>query len=170
MNIKIKKGCHWRCNHLLTRLHIGRAWKRSYVVMFDASAQYHIMANRTQVNKLVGIGHVHHHLNSVRVGWRNTDENGLELVAYLYHNGDRSYKSIATNVAVNKPMLIDVEYKTNKEGYVQAEIRIDGISRSVDVWKSMKWWERLPVMYECLPYFGGLVPAPHDINLCICRR
>lgn len=169
MNIKIRKGCHWRSNHLLTRLHVGREWRLRYAVTFDASAQYHLMANRTQVNKLVGIGVVHHHLNSMRIGWRHTDEKGLELVAYYYYNGRRGYRPLLDHVEVNRPIWIEVTVKFNKSGYVQAEAAVNGSTYCMEVWRLMKWWERIPVMYECFPYFGGMVPAPNDINIKINR-
>lgn len=167
MIIRINKGCNYRANHLITRFKIGNYWKKTYRVIFDASCQYHLRANKTQVNKLVGVGQVHHHLNSYRVGWRCLDNGKIELVSYCYEKGEMKYKPIG-EYSINVPITIGIEYKYNaKLCSVCAYIYINGTCVSANFWTLEKWYEKLPFLYECFPYFGGYMPAPQNIKINI---
>lgn len=167
MNILIKKDHNYRSNHFLNRFTVGYKWSEAYTVKFDVSCQYHLTANETQVNKLVGVGHVHHHLNSIRVGWRWNYRIGLfELVAYRYRNGRVDYAPLC-NVPVNKEVDIIITYKYEK-GSIVTVVYCSGSSVQF-VWKTEHWYEKIPFLYECFPYFGGYMPAPNDIRISIKR-
>lgn len=164
-NILIRKDHHFRSNHLLTKFKIGWSWQQRYFVKFDETAQYHLVANRTQVNKLVGVGQVHHHLNSIRIGWR-WDENRskVELVAYRYRSGKMDYAHLCF-VDINKEFEVIVRYEY-KDGEITSIVWC-GNNRVCYLWKVNKWYEKLPLLYECYPYFGGYMPAPYDIRIFI---
>lgn len=167
ITIKIPQGWHWRVNHLLNRFKIGRHMQQSYLVRFCGSCRYELSENKTQVNKLVGVGHLHHHLNSIRVGWRyNADRDQVELLAYRYKNGVRDYIHCCW-VEVNDIVSVDVDY-TYSKGAITASVVCDGGSVQYE-WKVQHWYEKIPFLYECFPYFGGSQPAPHSININIER-
>lgn len=169
MKILIKKDNNYRSNHLLTRFKLGNKWRRRYMVEFDSSAFYHLVANRTQVNKLVGIGHLHHHVNSVRVGWRNTERGTIELVAYIYKNESMEYHHIA-DVGINEKLNLEITYSySNATDTIFATISLNGVTRLAHSWCAVKWYERIPFLYECFPFFGGYMPAPHNITIQIKR-
>lgn len=163
MIVRIKKNRHYRSNYILRPFRIGRTWERRYTVVFDDSARYELEDNKTQVNKLVGVGHLFHHFNSVRVGWRYR-EGVVELFMYRYQNGQRTYFRLI-DVKIGESVNVRIEYKT-KGGKAEYLMQIGHII-SHHEWTIEKWWQRIPLLYECFPYFGGIVKAPHDINILI---
>lgn len=166
MIVQIKKDRHFRSNYLLRPFKIGRTWEKHYTVVFDESARYELDENKTQVNKLLGVGQLHHHLNSIRVGWRF---NGgvVELFAYRYENGERVYFRLL-DVKIGEPVEIRVEYKISR-ARVKYSIKI-GHVMSHHEWEITKWWQRIPFMYECFPYFGGVMPSPQNISINIIKE
>lgn len=167
MIVRIKKGHHYRSNRLLTAWKIGFTWSRTYEVTFDNSCRYTLEENKTQVNKLLGVGQLHHHFNSIRVGWRWSElYNAVSLLVYSYRNGQRLY-FWAKDVAVGEKIPITVDY-TVKEKNAAYRLQIGNIVSSFN-WKIEHWWQRFPLLYECFPYFGGSQPAPQQININIIK-
>lgn len=165
--VLIKKGNNNRSNHLLTRFKLGWRFFDIYMVRFDASAQYHLKANKTQVNKLIGVGHVHHHINSIRVGWRWDEELcKVELVGYRYRNGRMDYAHLCY-VDINRDIELRIMYEYD-HGTINTIVSC-GFDSVRYVWNAQRWYEKIPFLYECYPYFGGYMPAPNDIRISIER-
>lgn len=165
MIIHIEKGNHYRSNHLLTKLKIGRSWCQKYTIRFLSSAEYELSENKTQVNKLVGCGQLHHHFNSIRVGWRySVAKNCVELFSYSYTNGERHY-TFLKDVKIGQDFNVIVEYEAKGKKSLY-RILVDEIL-CYNSWELTKWWQRVPLLYECFPYFGGTMPAPKNINILI---
>lgn len=167
MNIRIKKGNHYRSNHIITRCHFGKEWSINYVVNFTKSCRYELTDNTTQVNKLVGISLLpHHHVNSIRIGWRwDTTTNQIEFLSYKYHNCVRSYKHICY-VSLNEDTIINVSAKLSQNKmFWTYTVKVNNYLFDSDVHIIGEKLSKIPVMYECFPYFGGIKSAPQDITI-----
>lgn len=168
MDIRIKKGHHFRSNHILTRFVFGKFMTSHYKVMFDESSIYNLPENKTQVNKLCGFGHLHHHINSMRIGWRwNNTEHKVELLKYMYKNGRREQSHICY-VSLYQPIDIRMSYCIGDEN-IAMWLKIDKMICS-DFIPVKTWWHRIPFIYECLSYFGGRQSAPHNIKIKVIRK
>lgn len=167
----IPENKHYR-RGMFPKIHIGKTYNIKYNVTFNSTAIYELEKNKTQVNKLLGIGLVHHHLNSIRVGWRWVPEKGqIELLAYTYRNKKREYHHLIY-VDLYKEFTLNITYSMNKSMVkykVEMEIPNTAIFtlQEQQEYKLNKWYYRIPFMYQCYPYFGGTEPAPHDISIKI---
>ncbi|UII20125.1 hypothetical protein [Fulvivirga ligni] len=154
---KIKEGTH--SSNRLPESFEGN--ELSFTATFDSSAVYQTIqsSNQADINKLMGFSDCasHHHENSARFGWRWYNDQ-LEILAYCYINGQRSYEYI-TSVNLNSTheyKLVSVDDK-----YV---FTVDNANEIV-----------IPKVYVCesgsnymlFPYFGGDEVAPHDITVRI---
>jgi hypothetical protein len=105
-----------------------------------------------QVSKLFGISYGHHHEASARIGWRS-DGRRIEVLTYVYLSADRR---VHDHLA-----WIDVQ-----EWHEFIIVR-DGrrVSLCMDGGKPLSYMmERpIPAGYRLFPYFGGEVPAPHEL-------
>lgn len=90
-----------------------------------------------QVNKLAGISAGFHHDNSVRIGWACIGPNPKEIMlyGYAYKDGVRSIKEM---------------YPVKPGEWLTLEVSLP---------KRALWGYRLHF------YFGGTVPAPHDMKI-----
>lgn len=166
MIVRIKKDRHYRSNYLLRPFKFGREWSREYVVAFDDSARYELTDNKTQVNKLLGVGQMFHHWNSVRIGWRYRNEK-IELFLYKYTNGQRLYFHVCSAaIGEEIPVLVNYTIKGKKASY---RLKIGNIVSFYE-WEIERWFERIPFLYECFPYFGGVMPAPQEIKIKINKQ
>ena len=128
---------------------------------FDNTAVYDLgdLALQTNKNKLLGFSECNslHHDNSARFAWQWFD-NRLEIYAYCYVNGQRVETFIGT-VPLNtynhySLRLTDTAYifQLNHQDPIY-------ITRG-DVCHT-------GIYYMLWPYFGGEVPAPHDVRIDI---
>jgi hypothetical protein len=131
-----------------------------FKVRFDSSAIYTTLqpSNQADINKLYGFSdnNGQHHEFSARFGWRYYDSK-LSLHAYLYNNGIRESKEIAT-------IQIGKEYRctivSDKEKYYFV---VNGVTTIM----MRKATIPKPEGYKLFPYFGGDETAPHDIRIFI---
>ncbi|MCQ2349109.1 MAG: hypothetical protein MJZ98_01355 [Paludibacteraceae bacterium] len=124
-----------------------------------------LSANQTQVNKLFGIGQVFHHWQSMRIGWRwDLEKSMVELVAYWYNNKVRDYVHICY-VKLYQPtdMMVSVQIV---DGAVIFRCYV-GESFVTRAFVIKERWQKVPIFYECFPYFGGYMPAPQNIGISI---
>lgn len=130
-----------------------------FSVYFDSTAIYTSATpgNQADINKLWGFSDCSgtQHQNSARVGWRYFKGN-LELLAYCYAGGVRSYKllgAIKTNefntCTIVSKMDTYVFYLGNQAPIVMER----GCSQGLK--------------FRLFPYFGGDEVAPHDVNIWI---
>lgn len=130
-----------------------------FQVKFDHSAVYTTVnpGNQADINKLFGFSDcgTQHHQNSARFGWRYYDGN-IELLAYTYSGGTRTYKllssvsenTVYTCMLVSKPS----EYVF----YINGE-ELAAMPRGCNTGQK----------YRLYPYFGGDERAPHEVSIKI---
>lgn len=153
----IKKGRHASTN----KVELIQSHKMHFTAIFDESAIYTsgTEENQHDTNKLLGFSDCndHHHLNSARFGWRWLDEQ-LEILAYVYADGDRIIEPIGT-IPLNEPVAYQLIL--NDDSYLFV---LDGFP-PVSVERKNKC--DMGVYYLLTPYFGGDETAPHDITIKI---
>lgn len=171
----IKEGKHYHTLFPLSTLPWIGAQSMSRFVTFDASAKYDSPAyNGEDVNKLFGLsfGFGGVHLNSARLGWRwsHTDQ-CIELLAYVYNDGQRNQDE-----QLRFPVVAQVKPGELVECFiVVTTIELTGepiyaFSVAGKGQSAVKRPTHLP--YFGLThglYFGGALPAPHDITVRIDR-
>lgn len=133
----------------------------NFKATFNESAIYYFENNAFQdsKNKLLGFSDCNslHHENSARFAWQWYSER-LEIYAYCYVNGTRVEKFIGT-VDLNTENRYQL--KVTDDNYVfqlnsQEPIHI---ARGNSCDKGL--------YYMLWPYFGGTIPAPHDVSINI---
>lgn len=128
---------------------------------FDESAMYDFNdpALQTNKNKLMGFSDCgsQHHENSARFAWQWYNDR-LEIFAYCYLNGVRTEKFIGT-VELHEENRYEIA-RTSEEYvfYLNGERKAAVERRAVC---------QEGVNYMLYPYFGGSVPAPHDVRITI---
>lgn len=162
----IKKG-----NHRTSNPTIGLHWKKSmlsYMVNFDDSCKYRTKEtyNQSDINKLFGLSFGFHHENSARFGWRyNIKEDVIDVVAYIYRNGDRVNEWAESihigKVKTNTDYIFDLDISG---GYYLFIIKsVDG--KNILDSKLSKTGNLPPWGYYLNPYFGGDETAPHTMKI-----
>lgn len=133
----------------------------SFEAKFDESAVYDLgnVADQSQTNKLLGFSDCNclHHENSARFGWQWFN-NRLEIWAYTYVFGERIEEyvgSVTLNVYHRYSILIDGDHY---------EFRLD--DNPVVNMKRGKICD-VGAYYLLFPYFGGHIPAPHEVTIAI---
>lgn len=133
----------------------------TFKAYFDNSAAYEItdplMWNAK--NKLLGFAdcNVHHHTASARFAWQWM-EGELEIYAYTYVEGKRQEAFVGT-VALNTTNTYSIELTNDSYVFYLNDKKPVVMERSSKCDGG--------VYYLLWPYFGGQVPAPHDINISI---
>ena len=126
---------------------------------FDESAQYELedASLQSNINKLMGFSdcNSHHHLNSARFGWRWFD-NELQIHAYCYVDSIRLHEIVGT-VDINEENLYEIS--VTEDAYL---FFLNG-EQKVSIPRKGSCNEGLN--YMLYPYFGGSVPAPHDVRI-----
>jgi hypothetical protein len=154
----IRKG-----EHFSNRRHVEllQYTTLSFEAKFDESAEYIIEKGfQDSKNKLLGFSDCNssHHENSARFAWQWLN-NRIEIFAYCYVNGQRVESFLGT---------------VEKGEVAQYEIRISDSSYTF-IFKDQKTEiERknacnTGAYFILWPYFGGQIPAPHDVNIYLRR-
>lgn len=133
----------------------------AFDAMFNKTAIYDFgdPALQSNKNKLLGFSDCNslHHENSARFAWQWFNER-LEIYAYCYANGERLEKFVGV-------------VELNEYNHYRIDIREDRyvftLNNESQVYiKRGNTCER-GIYYKLWPYFGGHVPAPHDIQIFI---
>ncbi len=154
----IKKGEHYSTPRLVETL---QGTRLIFSAKFDSSAQYLFddKSMQTNKNKLLGFADCNemHHQNSARFAWQWFN-NRLEIFSYCYNNGARVEQFLGT-VSLNEYHHFELEvtpahfiFKLNSQPPVFVE-KANTCTQGV--------------YYMLWPYFGGTLPAPHDVRLKI---
>ncbi len=151
----IKKG-----EHLSTRaIEMLDRDVLAFEAKFDESAIYDLGDHYLQLstNKLMGFAdcNSHHHDNSARFGWQWINGQ-LEIWAYTYVYGERIEKFVG-HVSINEyhRYIITIE----EDSYL---FKLDN-NPPVRM-KRGKICDK-GAYYMLFPYFGGQIPAPHNIKI-----
>jgi len=144
---------------------------------FWINCTYKLTKNYDQVNKLTGWSYnifpwydksskkfrSGHHKNSVRFGWRCVDGEQIELIAYAYIDGIRKQRSL---MFVEVDSWINLGFKETDSYYTFKAIAEDGESSVVRFKKSSDKKGFLGLfIHRLYPYFGGRIPAPHNMTI-----
>jgi hypothetical protein len=176
VNFKVKKG---------KKFFWGPRWnffgikKKEFntKVFFHHNCSYRLHENNDQINKLCGQSFriipwydkiegklkPGHHKESVRFGWRCVDEDVIEILAYVYVNGVRHFKSLIT---IEVSSWVHLNFKDLGDSYKLTAITDDG-QVGMTIFKkqdSKKGFLGL-FIYRLYPYFGGKIPAPHRMDI-----
>lgn len=149
--------------------------KIEIMALFKESCIYSLKENYDQINKLYGISfnwlpfynkeekkwHPGHHNNSARFGWRCIDKKTIEILAYCYIDKKRVTKKI-TSVGHSKNINLSLIIKDGS--YIFKAKVVGGKLKTVKVPKTNK---KKMIGYKLFPYFGGRIPAPHNMRLFI---
>ena len=157
-NFVIREGDHYASPRLVQTLQSNTL---SFRATFNETARYEFEDKSFQdsKNKLLGFSDCNslHHDNSARFAWQWYN-NQVEIFAYCYVRGERIEKFIGTvNLNEENRYLL----KLTDRNYIfylnnQEPIYIDRAATC----------ER-GLYYLLWPYFGGTLPAPHDISISI---
>lgn len=130
---------------------------------FDETAIYdfHDEASQTNKNKLLGFSDCNsmHHENSARFAWQ-WHSNQLEIYAYCYVNSIRREEFIGT-VPLNESSHYRLEVTASSYIFYLNDLPPVKIERENVCDKGL--------YYMLWPYFGGSLPAPHDVSIHIKR-
>lgn len=154
----IAEGQHYATPRLYETFHED---KLAFRATFDASAKYDLgdASLQSNINKLMGFSDcgAHHHANSARFGWLwNKDH--VAIYAYCYVDSVRIHEVIGT-VDLNEENLYEIAATEN--AYV---FFINGEKKAaIEKGNACE----AGVRYMLYPYFGGSVPAPHDVHVAI---
>lgn len=129
-----------------------------FVVKFDSSAIYRTVAssNQVDINKLFGFSdnNANHHQFSARFGWRWSN-NALRLFAYVYNNGQMSFKEIGT-IPIGAEVVCSIKVTEGQYVFTMGD-KVETMTRASATGKA--------IGYKLYPYFGGDEVAPHQINI-----
>lgn len=135
--------------------------KLAFRATFDESAQYALddPALQTSKNKLMGFSDCHsaHHANSARFAWQWYNDR-LEIFAYCYVDSARVEAFVGT-VELNKENLYEITKTGTEYVFFLNGERKAGIPRNSSCEEGLN--------YMLYPYFGGSLPAPHDVRVQI---
>jgi hypothetical protein len=151
----VKKGEHYSTPRLAEVLQSNRL---VFNAKFDRSAVYDFgdAALQTNKNKLLGFSDCNsgHHENSARFAWQWIDGR-LEIYAYCYVNAVRVEQFVGY---VNLDEDNRYEIELTDSTYI---FYLNGEQRA----HVTRTQERCTtgVYYLLYPYFGGSIPAPHDV-------
>jgi len=154
----IRQGEHYSTPRLMETMDSGII---KFKATFDESARYTLddPSMQSNKNKLMGFSDCSslHHENSARFGWQWFNEQ-LQIYAYCYVDSVRVEEFLQT-IDINEENLYEIT-KTGEQYifYINGD-RKTAISRSGHCESG--------VSYVLYPYFGGSVPAPHDVRVRI---
>ncbi len=156
----IKEGEHYASPRVVESLQSNSL---TFYAKFDATCIYTFENQGFQdsKNKLFGFSDCNamHHENSARFAWQWYN-NRLEIYAYCYVNGNREEKFVGV-VEVGAENKYEIQLTANSyRFYLNNEAPVE-IMRGNTCDKGM--------YYLLWPYFGGTLPAPHDVYLSLRR-
>lgn len=121
-----------------------------YDIVFTFN-ELHLYSDELQtsdINKLYGITSPKIHQNSARFGWRNIQDDEIEIFAYWYKDGVRGFELIGTTKPKEQNHYsIDVTGHRYVWCFQDIEYVVEGTKNIAT--------------FKAYPYFGGDNPAPH---------
>lgn len=130
-----------------------------FEVLFDSTAIYTTQhrENQGDINKLYGFSDCSsfHHSNSARFGWRYHKQ-GLELFAYTYAGGKRSFVSMGS-ININQKYTCTIVAKKGQYVFYLDNRKETPMERGCNS----------GLQFRLYPYFGGNESAPHNMNIWI---
>lgn len=164
----IKKGRHYS-----NRAHLGLTLSNDHIVTayFDKNCLYQIEGEDSHdINKLFGFSTAwHHHVQSIRLGWRCLDGKGIEILTYPHDAEVEESKERFINFE-GIFLLDQVEPKQRFECQIFNHrdeftfyYRSGEYENMVNIPKLS--YHFTFIHYYLYPYFGGNKRAPHDMDI-----
>jgi hypothetical protein len=154
----VSQGEHYASPRLVQSLQSNTL---NFKATFNESAIYHFEEAGFQdsKNKLLGFSDCNslHHENSARFAWQWYNEQ-LEIYAYCYVNGARVEKFVG-RISINQENRYQL--KVTDDNYVFT------LNNQEPVYISRNSACDKGLYYMLWPYFGGTLPAPHDVSVSI---
>ncbi len=154
----MKEGDHYSLPRLVETL---KSERLSFEAKFHPSCQYIFKETGYQEtkNKLLWIADCNsmHHENSDRFGWQWLHDR-LEIYAYCYVDGERIEKFVGV-VAIDEMNRFEIRRLQNEYWFTLNNEPPVTISRGSTC--------KTGVYYLLWPYFGGTLPAPHDVHVSL---
>lgn len=154
MTYTIKQGDHY--SGFRFKPYIGSRNLKAFV-QFTPSCAYTLPeANQPSVNKLTGF--TMGFRDSARFGWKSSGEDSDEIIlcAYVHHKGKIVRPQGLIRVPINKEVCIQLIRQENWVHWL-----VDGIIIAQYCFFPNPW----KFGYVQGVYFGGTLPAPHDIEI-----
>lgn len=178
INFKVKKGNKFFCGRR-KNVFSKKTFEFNALAFFWDNCKYRLMDNNDQINKLFGHSFNFfpfydkktkswksgHHKNSVRFGWRCTDGDMIEIIAYVYINGVRKEKKM---MAIDTEEWVYLNFQETESYYIFKVIDSCGGSSIVKFVKegTKKGFLGL-FIYKLFPYFGGRISSPHNMTITL---
>lgn len=154
----MKQGQHFSTPRLVETL---KSTRLSFDARLYPSCQYVFdeAGYQDSKNKLLGFAdcNAQHHQNSARFTWQWLHDQ-LEIYAYCYVNGERIEKFVGV-VAINEVNHYEILIQPNEYWFILNDQQPVIVPRQATC--------DTGVYYMLWPYFGGTLPAPHDVHLAI---
>lgn len=152
----VKQGEHYSTPRLVQSLQSNTLL---FEARFDESAIYKFNEEGFQdsKNKLLGFADCNsqHHDNSARFGWQWYNEQ-LEIYAYCYVNGERKEAFIG---------VVDIDAVNRYSITIEKDAYVFQLNDGEPVVIERGNTCNTGVYYMLWPYFGGQLPAPHDVSI-----
>lgn len=137
--------------------------KLVFDAVFNQSAIYDFgdPALQSNKNKLLGFSDCFslHHENSARFAWQWFNDQ-LEIYAYCYVNGERREQFVGA-ISLDTPHHFEIHLEETQYVFYLENFPAVKIDRGQVC--------DMGVYYMLWPYFGGQIPAPHDVSIKIKR-
>lgn len=165
----IEKGKHRSGIFFKPTLNLSK--EREFHFIFNGNCNYNYNdANLVnQINKLCGFSFGYHHTNSIRIGWQTNleDSNKIKLFYYIYNKGIRTEKYICdVGIHFLNHIKIVCDYKNNR--FCIHVLKGDGTTIKIDLVKFI--FPKIKIGYYLFPYFGGKLPAPHEMEIYLSKK
>jgi hypothetical protein len=108
-------------------------------------------------NKMIGLSDaIHHHWNSIRIGWRwNKEMNNVEFMTILYQRGKRTIEHLCYMGSTYNVFILIIK----ENSYV---VTVNDTTRIIP--RKSRWQGPRVVLK---PYFGGTTAAPKEFTIDI---
>lgn len=159
----VKKGKHYPfCKGIFPLIYNSKSFEKE-ITFSEKSVFIFLGDDIYDWSKLFGFSFGHHQKNeSYRWGFRFLDDKNVEVVEYMYVNGQRKIGNI-TKLDLNKKYIFSLDFdKDDMKIYYTITHKSHYIYNSVYNVNNFKWWG-----YSLGLYIGGNNPAPNKIKIDI---
>jgi hypothetical protein len=157
-NFVMSEGEHYSSPRLVQSLQSNTL---GFTATFNETAIYHFEETGFQdsKNKLLGFSDCNslHHENSARFAWQWYNEQ-LEIYAYCYVNGVREEKFLG---------VVELHKKNRYQLKVTDGNYVFQLNNQEPVYMKRGNTCEKGLYYMLWPYFGGTLPAPHDVYISL---
>jgi hypothetical protein len=157
-NFVMSEGEHYSSPRLVQSLQSNTL---NFTATFNETAIYHFenAGFQDSKNKLLGFSDCNslHHENSARFAWQWYNEQ-LEIYAYCYVNGVREEKFLGS---------VELHKKNKYQLKVTESNYIFQLNNQEPVYMKRGNTCDKGIYYMLWPYFGGTIPAPHDVHISL---